>query len=212
MIKLTTLLFALILLTQNVIGKEIPGLVAAQPAVVQIVVDNGNGGSGAYIKDGLILTCRHLFSRKNNDAKIIFNNGETIRAKFIKSDKIWDLAVMRLVKLPKKIKPIRLARKIPKVGDYLHSVGFGSRGKIRWATGKLKSFSTTNRNTKTNDNFKINNGGSRKGDSGGPIFNNTGELVGVLWGATRNSTDGTQVGRCLTFLEGTLSPNQAYNG
>lgn len=207
MLKLTSVLFALLLFVQNVTGKEIPGLVAVQPAVVQIVVDNGSGGSGAYIRGGLILTCKHLFGRSNNNAEITFNNGEVIRAKLVKTSKLWDLAVMRLVRLPKKIKPIRLARKIPKIGTYLHSVGFGGRGKIRWATGRLKSFSRTGRGTKTSDNFTINNRGSRNGDSGGPIFNNKGELVGVLWGATRNSTDGTQVGRCLKFLEGTLSPN-----
>jgi hypothetical protein len=47
---------------------------------------------------------------------------------------------------------------------------------------------------------------ARQGDSGGPIFNERGELAGVLFGAGRGTTLGSFGGRVGSFLA-TLAPN-----
>jgi hypothetical protein len=47
---------------------------------------------------------------------------------------------------------------------------------------------------------------ARQGDSGGPIFNDHGELAGVLFGAGRGTTLGSFGGRVGSFLA-TLAPN-----
>jgi hypothetical protein len=43
---------------------------------------------------------------------------------------------------------------------------------------------------------------ARQGDSGGPIFNEQGELAGVLFGAGRGTTSGSYAGRVERFLAG----------
>jgi hypothetical protein len=43
---------------------------------------------------------------------------------------------------------------------------------------------------------------ARQGDSGGPIFNEQGELAGVLFGSGSGTTSGSYAGRVLNFLQG----------
>ena len=44
-------------------------------------------------------------------------------------------------------------------------------------------------------------GPARRGDSGGPIFNDRGRVVGILWGTDGKTVIGVQAGRLHVALE-----------
>ena len=49
---------------------------------------------------------------------------------------------------------------------------------------------------------------AREGDSGGPIFNERGELAGVLFGSGGGATAGSYAGRVREFLKSAWSPTE----
>lgn len=184
-------------------------------AVVMIGNRGNGGGSGAYIGNRLVLTCDHLFrgesgKRDVGRVSVTFADGQGSGGRVVRQDPIWDLAVIELTHEPRGIKPIRLAEKLPAVGERLHVGGFGSRGMVRFLAGRLKGFGAAkNGRRDAADTLIVGGASSRGGDSGGPILNDRGCLAGVLWGSNDSETVGSQIGRCRLFLRGLLRPNKS---
>jgi hypothetical protein len=98
-----------------------------------------------------------------------------------------DLALIRLPRVPKGVKPARIAAKAPEVGDWLTSVGLEAPDAIRVHVAKLKGFEDTMKPEPGQSPFVYFEVQAQKGDSGGPVFNSKGELVGI------NSAIGSRV-------------------
>lgn len=118
-------------------------------------------------------------------------DGKAIKAKVLCSDKEKDLAVIELEFLSKEAKAIPMADKAPGPGASIHSIGNPGASKLAWVytPGNIRQVGNENYligNPRTPiGRFEINckiistTSPVNPGDSGGPLLNRRGELVGV---------------------------------
>lgn len=147
----------------------------------QMVTNQGIGSGVLIDANGLVLTASHVVQTAEN-IKVQFNDGETIPAKVVSSAPFADVAAIQLSWAPKdKVvaklgdsDDVRIGDQIFMVGspyglDFSLSVGYisGRHTKKRFAHGShaMEFFQT---------DASINHG-----NSGGPMFNMKGEVVGL---------------------------------
>ncbi len=138
-----------------------------------------------------MFTARGEIRTDKSEYQKAVEDGKAIKAKVLCTDKEKDLAVIELEYLSKEAKPIVLADKSPGPGASVHSIGNPGASKLAWVytpgnirqTG-VEEYLIGNPRTpigRFNINCKIINTNSlvNPGDSGGPLLNKKGELVGV---------------------------------
>jgi hypothetical protein len=135
------------------------------------------------------------------DVEVYFPDGFHSKARPLKVDADWDLAALVIWRPP--AKPVAIAAAAPQPGDQLTICGYGS-GQYRAATGRCTQYYAPT--VDLPEHMVELDVEARQGDSGGPIFNERGELAGVLFGAGRGTTLGSFGGRVGTFLA-TLAPD-----
>ena len=197
--KLFTLLLGVLPLA--VFAQDLSGLFdKVSPAVVQIMTKEkelvGSGmakqmvtaeglGSGILISaDGKILTAAHVVQTAE-EVKVIFKNDEVIPAKIVGTNKTADVALIKLVWPPsdKKIFIPKVADSDQvKVGEEVFIIGspYGltqslSVGHI---SGRHKKKSVTH-NMNLMEFFQT-DASINTGNSGGPMFNMKGEIIGIV--------------------------------
>ncbi|WP_425398532.1 S1 family peptidase [Aeoliella sp.] len=178
------------------------------PAVARIKVPEADGvayGSGTLVdvrEDyGLVLTNWHVVHGAVGPIEVKFPSGFVSQARSLKMDSEWDLAALVIWK--PSCQPVRLATRPPRPGDRLTICGYGS-GNYRAATGRCTQFYAP-RLDLPQELVEL-DVQARQGDSGGPIFNDRGEMAGVLFGAGQGTTLGSFEGRVKTFLA-SLAPD-----
>lgn len=178
------------------------------PAVARIVVPEGSVmayGSGTLVdvrdRYGLVITNWHVVRDATETIEVIFPGGFRSQARALKVDPDWDLAALVIWRPP--IEPIALAQHSPRPGDMLTIHGYG-QGNYRVATGRCTQYYAPRPNF-PQEMVEL-DVEARQGDSGGPIFNNRGELAGVLFGAGQGTTIGSFGRRVESFLA-TLAPD-----
>jgi len=166
-------------------------------------------GSGTLVhkdgKQGIVLTCAHLFRGGTGDVTVTFPDGRRFAADLAAMDQAWDLAALRITQ-PEAM-PVTIAADHPEPGDPLQSCGYGPDGRYWCNRGRVLGYVRTAA-TKTYETLEL-SGRARDGDSGGPVFNASGELVAVLWGTDGRIVGGTYCGRIRKFLGGIFSPQVA---
>ncbi len=179
------------------------------PAVARIVVPEGGAtsyGSGTLIdvreNFGLVITNWHVVRDASGTIEVIFPNGFTSKARALKVDANWDLAAL-VVWRPEEIEAVPIAEQAPRPGDQLTICGYG-QGNYRCATGRCTQYYAP-RSDFPRHMVEL-DVEARQGDSGGPIFNERGELAGVLFGSGQGTTLGSFGGRVGAFLA-TLAPD-----
>jgi hypothetical protein len=173
------------------------------PAVVRIVVPEGNEatsyGSGTLVdvrdQFGLVVTNWHVVRDGTGEVEVIFPDGFRSKARPLKVDSDWDLAA--LVIWRPQVQPVVIAGVAPQPGDQLTICGYGS-GQYRAATGRCTQYYAPKLDLP--QHMVELDVEARQGDSGGPIFNDRGELAGVLFGAGQGTTLGSFGGRVGSFL------------
>jgi hypothetical protein len=177
------------------------------PSVVRVTVPEGDAtayGSGTLVDAndtyGLIITNWHVVRDAKGEITVAFPDGFQSPAQVLKMDRDWDLAAL-LIRKPN-VKPVPLAKQPPKPGDMLTIAGYG-RGKYRSASGACTQYVAPS----LNHPYEMVElaASARQGDSGGPIFNQRGELSGVLFGEGFGRTSGSYCGRVHWFLS-SLTP------
>ena len=178
------------------------------PAVARIVVPESGAtsyGSGTLVdvrdQFGLVVTNWHVVRDGQGDVEVIFPDGFRSKARPLKVDADWDLAA--LVIWRPQVPPVSIAPHAPQPGDQLTICGYGS-GVFRAATGRCTQYYAPRADFP--QHMVELDVEARQGDSGGPIFNERGELAGVLFGAGRGTTLGSFGGRVGSFLA-TLAPD-----
>jgi serine protease Do len=178
------------------------------PAVCRVAVEERDGkafGSGTLIDCreayGLVVTNWHVVHEAKGKIEVRFPDGFTSEARPLKLDETWDLAALVVWRPP--IAPARLAMSPPQPGDRLTICGYG-QGEYLQQTGRCTDYYSPEVG-EPQEIVEL-NVQARQGDSGGPIFNDRGELAGVLFGAARGTTLGSFGGRVQTFLA-TLAPD-----
>lgn len=176
------------------------------PAVARIVVPEPDGttyGSGTLVdargEYGLVVTNWHVVEHTGNELWIEFADGFRSAGKLLKVDRDWDLAAIAIWR--PNGKPVALAKVAPRPGDKLVIAGYGS-GPFRAARGECLQYVTPSLNLPL-EMVQV-TAAARNGDSGGPIFNEQGELAGVLFGTGEGVTSGSYCGRVNEFLASVL--------
>jgi hypothetical protein len=179
-----------------------PGDVTPHPAVARIIVPEDGAtayGSGTLVgvreNRGLVVTNWHVVRDSTGRVEVVFPDGHRSHAKPLKVDSDWDLAALVIWK--PNVEPVKIATQPPRPGEPLTIHGYG-RGKYRIATGRCTSYLAP-RLDFPHEMVEL-DVEARQGDSGGPIFNQQGELAGVLFGAGQGTTLGSFAPRVRYFL------------
>ena len=184
------------------------------PAVVRIDVE-GEGnvvyhGSGTLIdvseNRGIVITNWHVIrdvaTRDGairdgaGEIRVRFPDGFVAKASVLQSDKTWDLAALSIAR--PRVKPVKLSKRIPEIGDALTVAGYGG-GTYRHTAGRLLQFCAPGM-TEPAEILEVTTP-VRGGDSGGPIFAQNGSLAGVIFGSASGTTNGSHAGRVRMFLD-----------
>ena len=194
--------------------------VGHRAAVVRVYCQDGartrSIGSGVLVRWGgrvVVLTARHVVQDAKKITVELFTK-KTHYARVLKVDATWDCAVLELIGEPQGVTPDDVERgeaAMQVAGNRLESCGYGPDGKLAVNDGLFVSYRrTTAAKVGTDDWFEI-SGHARQGDSGGPIFNERGRVVGVLWGTNGEVVVGVQAGRLHVLLDAAVPPvKRAY--
>ncbi len=172
------------------------------PAVARIsVAEQGatSHGTGTLVnvagQHGLVVTNWHVVRGAVGEVLVEFPDGFRSAARVLKVDKEWDLAALQIWRPA--APPVSMATVAPRPGETLAIAGYGS-GQYRTVSGRCTQYVAPGENMPY-EMVEL-SAEARQGDSGGPIFNERGELAGVLFGASRGTTSGSYCGRVSEFL------------
>lgn len=182
---------------------------ATAPSVVFVFGTNagrsGSSGTGSVIgRDGLVLTNNHVIADPNTGRpfktlQVYFKPEPTTgdagrdlrqahRAIVVARDTELDLAVLRVDDPPPGVRPISFARSADlSVGDAVAAIGHPKGGGL-WTltTGTISSSRSFGRKEMFQSEASLN-----PGNSGGPLLDSQGRLVGVNTAIIRETPDGT---------------------
>ena len=160
-----------------------------------IVADKGNessAGSGALIRDRIVVTCNHVVrDREQDTVQVHFPGQGVLLGTVIGTDSVLDLAFIRLEETPK-CEPLTVQTEFTTVDFSVQGYGSGVY-KQQWGT--LSSTRTVN------GWRKVTGAIARNGDSGGPVLDGCDDYVGTLWGSVDGETYFTPAQKVLEVLE-----------
>lgn len=135
-------------------------------------------GSGFVIDPaGYVVTNNHVIEGAD-DIEVIFPNGTKLKAKLVGTDTKTDLSVLKVEpKAPLKAVKFGDSRAM-RIGDWVMAVGnpFGLGGSLSVGVVSARG---RNINAGPYDNFIQTDAAINKGNSGGPLFNMKGEVIGI---------------------------------
>ena len=169
---------------------------AIRPSVVIIEATGGpkgrsSIGTGVVIQDtGVILTCLHVV-KDAQDVRVIFSDGSDSAALVTVQQPDKDLAVLTTMRVPEELQPAVLASSSSlHVGDEVMAVGtpFGVPQSV--SSGVVSGLGreyTSKESEVTLKNLIQFDAAVNPGNSGGPLLNRFGEVVGIV-GSLLNPT------------------------
>ena len=135
-------------------------------------------GSGFVVDpSGIVITNNHVIADAS-EITVIFTDGQKLKAEIIGKDQKVDVAVLR-VKPEKPLKAVKFGDSDKaRVGDWVLAVGnpFGLGGSV---TAGIISARNRNIESGPYDNYIQTDAAINKGNSGGPLFNMDGEVIGI---------------------------------
>jgi serine protease Do len=135
-------------------------------------------GSGFVIdKDGTIITCNHVIQGAEG-ILVKFINGKQYEAKLVGSDPTSDIAVLK-IKTKDNLQSVSLGDSDKaRVGDWVLAIGnpFGLGGTV---TAGIVSARNRDINLGKYDDFIQTDASINQGNSGGPLFNVDGQVIGI---------------------------------
>jgi serine protease Do len=135
-------------------------------------------GSGFVIDpSGIVVTNNHVIAEAD-EVTVIFNDGTRLKAEVLGKDQKTDLAVLR-VKSDKPLKAVKFADSDKvRLGEWVIAIGnpFSLGGTV---TAGIVSARNRDINSGPYDNYIQTDASINRGNSGGPLFNLDGEVVGV---------------------------------
>lgn len=135
-------------------------------------------GSGFVIDEkGVVVTNNHVIEGADS-IEVIFADGTSLPAKLLGTDPKTDLSVLK-VEPKKPLKAVKFGDSTKmRIGDWVMAIGnpFGLGGSV---TVGIISARGRNINAGPYDNFIQTDAAINKGNSGGPLFNMKGEVIGI---------------------------------
>jgi S1-C subfamily serine protease len=173
---------------------ETPAQSSSIPVSAIFRILNGDGreysiGTGTLVARtehfGIVLTCAHIFDEKVDDVTVIAPDGVQYGAEVCAIEKANDLSLLWIAR--PNVRPVPVARRLPSMGDPLTTIGYGSDGTLLPNHGRVVAFAMLDPNA-ASDVVEI-TGVARQGDSGGPMLDRAGQVVGVIIGTDGKSVD-----------------------
>jgi len=147
-----------------------------RPALVAIQSGDGTASGVIISADGLILTAAHVPGDPGKEMRVILDDGSVTTAKSLGLDKTTDAAFARLKSRSKPWPFVNLSREVVKAqpGEWCFALGHpGGFDKARGAVLRLGKIIKQTANSLHTDCVLMG------GDSGGPLFNFNGEVIGI---------------------------------
>lgn len=137
-------------------------------------------GSGFVIdaKEGLIVTNNHVID-KADTIEVNFSDGSKLAAKLLGKDVKTDIALLKVDPSEKALTAIHFGdSEAAKIGDWVMAIGnpFGLGGTV---TVGIISARNRDINAGPYDDFIQTDAAINRGNSGGPLFNMKGEVIGI---------------------------------
>ena len=181
---------------QRVSIERLPQQVQAAAANTVVVRAGSSKGSGCYLGDGLFLTAAHVMRGEAPVATVTFADGRSFSTRLVANDPQYDQALLESADKPDGGVPIAEGNATRGVRLFLGGYSQGPalfwpstmRGVCSPVGGPSADWITTT-------------GQSIPGDSGGPIFDEKGCIIGNLWGGSNGETTGVNCGRTQRFLQ-----------
>jgi serine protease Do len=139
----------------------------------------GNSLGSGFVIDasGIVVTNAHVIGDAN-DIQVIFSDGTRLKAEIVGKDSKIDLAVLR-VKSDKPLPAVPFGdSEAMRPGDWVMAIGnpFGLGGSV---SAGIVSARGRNIESGPYDNYIQTDAAINKGNSGGPLFNMKGEVIGI---------------------------------
>lgn len=137
-------------------------------------------GSGFVIdaEQGIVITNNHVISDAD-EIEVNFSDGSKLKAELVGKDTKTDLAVLKVDPKLKKLKAVKFGDSDKmRIGDWVMAIGnpFGLGGTV---TLGIVSARDRDINSGPYDDFIQTDAAINRGNSGGPLFNMDGEVVGI---------------------------------
>lgn len=138
-------------------------------------------GSGFIVEysngEGYIVTNNHVIDGAD-EVNVVLTDNTTLRAEVVGRDQRTDIALLR-VKTEKRLQPVRFGNsETLRIGDWVVAIGnpFGLGGTV---TAGIVSARGRDIRIGPYDDFIQTDAAINRGNSGGPLFNMAGEVVGI---------------------------------
>jgi serine protease Do len=150
--------------------------------------DGGGGGSqkvqslgSGFVVDaekGIVVTNNHVIADAD-EIEVNFSDGSKLKAELVGTDSKTDIAVLKVDPKAKKLTAVKFGDSAKmRIGDWVMAVGnpFGLGGSV---TVGIISARNRDINSGPYDDFIQTDAAINRGNSGGPLFNMYGEVVGI---------------------------------
>lgn len=173
----------------------------SSPSVVSITTSNGTyegiGSGFVFSEGGYIATAEHVI-HEMNDITVITSEGEKYAATVVSSDELCDLALLKIE--CDKLTPLEFGKSSELlVGDRLYAIGTpaaldfaGSMtgGDLSFVDRKVSIYNDSDGSLKKRMTLLQTSAALNPGNSGGPVFDSYGKVVGIVTMKLGNSFDG----------------------
>jgi serine protease Do len=159
-------------------GAMLTAIPKAQAATVSIDLGDGSGSGVIVSADGLVMTAAHVSAGVGKEVSVDMPDGTKLKAETLGLDSETDAALIQITeKLPegKPFPTVEINRTDDtKLGDWVFSLGHsGGFDKARGAVSRIGRLVRVANTTLQTDGALIG------GDSGGPLFDMEGRLIGI---------------------------------
>ncbi len=152
---------------------------AAKPAIVQVRTEGRGGGTGIIIdEDGRMLTNNHVVARDDAKVEVLLADGRSFPAAVLQRNPRLDLALLKIEGDNLKTLPLGDSTKL-RVGEWVFAIGhpWGQRWVV--TAGIVSSIRTAKLADDLTTHYIQSDVGLAPGNSGGPLLNADGQVVGI---------------------------------
>jgi serine protease Do len=158
--------------------KDIKNKIATDKNSEKKIIQFKSGGTGFLIDGkGYLVTNAHIIRNSKNIA-VINSKGEEFDAVVLRTDNAKDIAILRIVDKgfkPLTTLPYGISKTVSDVAEPIYTLGY-PRNDIVYSEGYLSARTGFN-----GDTLSCQLGiAANRGNSGGPVFNHNGEVIGIL--------------------------------